>query len=85
MDELQLEVRQIDSTSGAWQKLQPEVASVHYVTRPGTPLGRLISEPFDLAVDALKTCRDGAIVFAVEEGVGVGVGEGCGDGFPWNE
>jgi hypothetical protein len=85
MDKPQLEVLQINSTGGAWQKLQPEVTLAHCITRPGTTFGRFISEPFDLAVDALEACWDGAVVFAVEEGVCVGVGEGCGYGFPWNE
>ena len=82
MDEFQLEVLQINSTGGAWQKLQPEVTLAHCVARPGTPLGRFISEPLDFTVNALKASRNRSVEFAVEEGVGVGVGEGCGDGFP---
>lgn len=82
MDKPQLKVLQIDSAGSAWQELQPEVTSTHYVARPGTPLGRFISKPFDLAVDALKASRNRSVVFVLEEGVGVGVGEVCVDVFP---
>lgn len=82
MDEPQPKVLQIHSAGGARQELQPEVPSAHDVARPGAPLGRFISEPFDLAVDALETARDRAVVLALEEGVGVGVGEVRVDVFP---
>ena len=83
MDKPQLEVLLINSTSSAGEELQPKVALAHSVARPGTPLGRLISEPFDHAVDALKAPRNREVVFTLEEGVGVGVGKVYGDGFPW--
>jgi hypothetical protein len=83
MDKPQLEVLLINSTSSAGEELQPKVTLAYSVARPGTPLGRLISEPFDHAVDALKAPRNREVVFTLEEGVGVGVGKVYGDGFPW--
>ena len=58
MDKPQFEVLLINSAGGTWQKLQPEVTLAYSVARPGTPLGRLISEPLDYAVDALETPRN---------------------------